>query len=176
MRMARPAFSMVELIVVLVLLGLMAATITLRLHSPLYLARINDFKESMAAYDRLTRRICLEQDRPVRLWVDLSEGRIERRSADGGNELGTALQLPHGLKLIALRVGRDEIVAGRYVIPFSRRGLCTTYGLCIEAREGDRHWLVISGLTGQTLEPEEDLDVREMFLADPATPGGFNPR
>lgn len=170
----RRGFSMVELIVVLLLLGLMAAAITLRLQSPLYLARIKEFKEDMTAYDRLTRKSCLEQNRAARLWIDLTAGRIERRSIDGTVEYGTSLQLPRDLKIVTLRIGRQDVIAGRFIIPFSRWGLSPTYGLCVEASEGDRHWLVLSGLTGQPVEPQEDVDVRDIFLSKPSPPDGLN--
>lgn len=44
-------------------------------------------------------------------------------------------------------------------------GLTPTYGLLLEGPAGRRQWILVAGLTGETLEPETEDDVRAVLAA-----------
>lgn len=163
----RSAFTLVELMVVLVIISITAATVTLRLEGPLRRATTEDVLQRIAAFDLRTRTLARGHDLELSITVDLARGELSRTSAaDEHEELGSTLALPPDYRLaVAVVAGHPEATVGRVAVPCSRLGLTPSYAVCLEDRDGRRHWLLVAGLTGQTHGMESDGEVHEIFAA-----------
>jgi len=173
----RDAFSLVELIAVLVIVSLVAASVSLRLSGPVRRAAMDDLAGRLAAFDRRARVSARRHDRDMQMAFDLSRGEVSWAAVgDAGGTSHTArgaspVAMPRGCRLAALVVaggasaaGRKTTV-GRAVVRVSRRGLSPTYAVCIETQRGERTWLLAAGLTGEVTRIDDDAQVREVFAA-----------
>jgi len=160
------AFSLVELTVVLLIVGLAAAAVALRVRGPLRQAVARDLAGQVAQFDHLTRTQARALDRPLALAVELNRGRLRRTDPESGQVLGPALELPAGCTIAALRLpGEPRATAGEVLLHYSRRGLSTTYALCLEDVARVRHWLLVAGLTGQVETEIEEREVERIVEA-----------
>ncbi len=158
----RSAFSLIELTVVLLILAISAAAVTLRIQRPLGTARMRDLTDAIGHFDRLTRVSAQEQDRPLRIVADLSEGTL-RRTDDRGRSLETRpLRVPKGFEIRRALVRGRETERGEVIIPCSRRGLTPSYALLVVGG-GRQQWVVVAGLTGELVEVGSEKQVREIL-------------
>ncbi len=159
----RSAFSLIELTVVLLILAISAAAVALRIHEPLGRARLDELVAEIGEFDALTRRYARENDRSVRLLVDLGAGRMGRSDEGGGEELGRSLELPGRARIARLWIGEREIGIGAASIGCSRRGLTPSYAMVLEDEAGRKRWILVAGLSGQVIELESDEEVRNVL-------------
>lgn len=163
--MRRRAFSLVELAAVLVILAITAAAMTLHVRTPLRRLGLRGCLDAVTDFDRLARVTAREQDRPLRLVVELAEGRLRRTDVDGREDLGPPLVLPEGYRLAAVRLGARALRSGVVTLSCSRRGLGSTYALQIEGPDDETRWLVFAGLTGRPMETDAAAEVEAVFGA-----------
>lgn len=162
--MKTSAFSLTELTVVLLIVAIVAGAVALRVQGPLGRAQVNDVVGAVASFARTTRAAAREQDRPMRLVVDLSAGTL-RRTDDHGRAIGgPALTLPDGFSVHRLLLERQDVTASDVAIPCSRRGLMPTCGLEFRGR-GQRQWVVVAGLTGELVQVDSEQEARKIVAA-----------
>lgn len=156
-------FTLIELTAVLLILGVAAAAVTLRMQGPMCNARMKDVIDEIGAFDQLTRTYAREHDRPVRLVVNLSAGRLSRQDEGEAEELGTALELPEGYRIARLRVRGEDLWSGRVSVRCSEWGLTPTYAMRIDGPSGKSRWVVIAGLTGELVRAEDEDELRDII-------------
>jgi prepilin-type N-terminal cleavage/methylation domain-containing protein len=160
----RRGFSLIEVAVVILILGIMAGVVTLRLAGPLGKANLDTILAEAGSMDHLTRTAARQQGRPVQLVIDLAEQSLRTKGTDGA-DLGPAYLLPSGYRLAKLYLGNHTSYSGQTAILCSRLGQTATYGLQLEAPSGQRRWLLVAGLTGQTVECENEADLQGIMDA-----------
>ena len=155
---ARRAFTLIELIAVLVIAGLLAASVTLKLQGPLARAGLGDLVSELQAFDARSRVLARRHDRSVRVEVDLSRGELRRTDAETRAELGAVLKLPPGYAVARFLLAGEDLGTGRATLPVSRQGRSPSYALCLEDAKGRRRWLLAAGLSGEVtvLDGEDD--------------------
>jgi prepilin-type N-terminal cleavage/methylation domain-containing protein len=166
----RRGFSLIEVAVVVLILGIMAGAVTLRMAGPLNKANLDTITAEAGSFDHLARTTAREQNRPVRLVVDMGEPSL-RAAGEDGQSLGPAYILPSGCKLAKLYLGNQTFYSGQTAIQCSRLGHTATYGLEIETSNSQRRWLLVAGLTGQIVECENEAEIRGILDAAAATRG-----
>ncbi len=167
MSLRRNAFSLIELTVVLLILGIGAAAAALRIAGPMRNARTDDVVDQVRQFDHVTRQWALAHNRPARLVVDLSTGRLSRTDAEG-RELGSEpLALPGNVAIAELHVRGRRMGVGQVSISCSPAGRTPTYGIVLEETGGRRRRLIFAGLTGEFTE----IDDPEVFGAILAAAG-----
>jgi prepilin-type N-terminal cleavage/methylation domain-containing protein len=157
-------FTLVELAAVVLLLGLVAAGVTLRLNDPLRRAGLDGAVVELEAFDHATRTAARQQDRPLRMVFDLDSGVVRRTDAKG-RSAGAAARLPDGYAFERFRVAGKEVHSGRVSVTCSRQGLTPTYAFALEAPGHVRRWRVVAGLSGQVMEGEDEAHVRKTFAS-----------
>ena len=167
--MQRRAFTLVEVAVVILIMGIMAGAVTLRLASPMHRAGLATAVAEIGSFDHLTRTQAREADRPMRLVIDLAEGRL-LRTTEEGDPLGTTFALPSGYRLARLLVADRTIYSGSTSLCCSRLGATPTYAVLVEAPDGQKRWVLVAGLTGQTMESDDEKEVQGIL--DAARPRG----
>jgi prepilin-type N-terminal cleavage/methylation domain-containing protein len=143
-------FTLIELVAVLVILGLVAASVTLRLQGPLARATMSDLTGEVQAFDARSRHLARTQDRPVRIEVDLAAGEVRRTDPETREALGSTLTVPPGYTVTRVLTAGEDAGAGQATIHVSRQGRSASYALCLTDAEGRRAWIVTAGLSGES--------------------------
>ena len=146
-------FSLIELTVVLLVLAILAAVVAIKLEGPAGQARMTDVADRIAAMDSTVRGIAETRDKPLRLVIDLDEGRLH--ATDGRNDVGSPCVLPDRFCIGAVRTRDGERNAGTVDIPVSRLGLTPTYAVRLEGPGGRKQWILVAGLSGERVEIDE---------------------
>ncbi len=162
--MRSPAFTLVELAAVILILGIVAGAVALRLNDPLRRAGIEGVLTEFEGFNHLARTAAREQDRPLRMVFDLDAGAV-RRTDERGRSAGTEIALPDGYHLARLVVAGKESYSGRVSVTCSRQGLTPTYAIQVEAPGKVRTWLLVAGLSGQAMRTSDEDAIRETFEA-----------
>jgi prepilin-type N-terminal cleavage/methylation domain-containing protein len=166
----RRAFSLVELTVVLLILAIMAGAVAVSARGPLRKVGIERTVDEIIAFDRLTRQYARQQDRAIRLLVDLSAGELRRTDEEGRGELGEPLRLASGYSVARLRLAGQDIASGQVAISCSALGLTPTYAVLLEGAGGRRQWVLVAGLSGQIVGTGDDKETENILAMLEARP------
>ena len=167
--MRRSGFSLVELTMVLLILGLVSAAVALNVRAPAAQVGMKACVDDVVAFDRLTRTMACELDRPLRLVVDLGAGQLRRTDERGGAEEGRILTIPSGYRLTDLRLAGRSVPGGA-ALNCSARGLMPTYAVLVEGPGGVKQWVLLAGLTGQEWKPKDEREVQDILRTIEAWP------
>ena len=163
--MRRRAFSLIEITAVILVLAIIAGSVTLRMAATVQRARMEDVVGRIEQFDRLARVHVREHDRPLRLVVNISAGTIRRTDPRGRDEPCPPLVLPDGYRIARLLVKGQAAASGSVSITCSRLGLTPSYALGLEGPAGQRKWLLAAGLSGQFVEPGSEEKTRNILAA-----------
>jgi prepilin-type N-terminal cleavage/methylation domain-containing protein len=161
----RRAFSLIEVTLVVLILAITAGAVALGVRSPIHRLGLDQCVDEIVAFDRLTRVYAREQDRPVRLMVDLDGGQFRRTDERAVEELGQALVLPSGYRVARLLLLDRTIGSGGVALSYSALGLAPTYAILVEGPGGRRRWMLVAGLTGQVRECGDEEEVSNILAA-----------
>ncbi len=158
-------FTLLEMLVVITILGILATGVAWSLRGPLMTARAENAAEQFLAVDRLMRDHSQRFARPVVLALDLDRGRIQ--SGDLQGTRNSASSSMNGIPVDCVLTAEECVECGTIEIPFDARGQSPTYALRLRTTHDRSRWIVVLGITGQTLRVEEaEIDgIREMLRA-----------
>lgn len=160
--MRRTEFTMVELMAVVLILGILAASVALRIHGPLRNARMRDVADAVARFDQATRLAARRQGRPMRIVMDLGDRSLQRAQADGRASGALPLRLGGEYRPQALLIDGQFVGTGRHYVLCSAMGLTPSYALLLDGA-GRRRWVVVAGLTGQIFEVESEQQAKHIL-------------
>ena len=163
--MRREGFSLIEMTIVLLILGIAAGAVALRMHGPMRRAQLADVVDQVTHFDRLARTHAREHDRPLRLVVDLATGRLWRTDERGVQDGFPPLALPERYRIARLVVRNQDVTYGSVSLTCSRRGLTPSYALLLTGPGGQSKWIVVAGLTGQHVEVDSEDAVKKILAA-----------
>jgi len=165
----RQAFTMLELVAVLLIMSVIAGAVTWSLQPAYGASQWRDAAEKLAYFDRLTRHAAVRSDHPMRMIIDLNEQRVTREViADDDSQARDAfthqmIRLPRGVSIAQVWLGDERVAFGSAEIHCSAKGQTPSYGLLIEDADGNRHVQVVAGVTGQIVAVQEEWQVDELF-------------
>jgi prepilin-type N-terminal cleavage/methylation domain-containing protein len=155
------AFTLIEVMVVLLVVSIAAGAVTLCLAGPKRRAELDDVVGGVVQFDLLARQYALRHGKAVQLVFDLDGGKLLRVPGPKAREAEfPQYALPGGCRLAALVLAERKVTRGRAAIWCSDRGLTPTYAVRIDARVG-RRWVVLAGLTGQATEFGDDTEIEQ---------------
>jgi prepilin-type N-terminal cleavage/methylation domain-containing protein len=158
--MSRRGFSLVELMAVLLIMGIIAGAVALRIQNPLRKARMADVMGSLEQLDRSTRHAARQQGQAMRVLFDHAAGTV-RRTDDQGRPAGSGeVVLPDGYAVEHLLVAGQDITTGAAVVRCTPMGVTPTYALLLNAG-GRRQWIIVAGLTGQFVQAQDEREARQ---------------
>lgn len=157
------AFTLIELTLVLLILGIVAAAVGLNWHGPARTARFKDAVAQVAEFDRLSRAYARQNDKPLRMVLDAEGKHLERIDANG-EPLGMPLELGSDVQTGKLVVAGDNGATAK-TVPYSSHGFTPSYAMLLEGPAERKTWLVVAGLTGLTLETDDDNYVEKILAA-----------
>jgi len=151
----RRAFSMLELIAVVVMIGLISAMAMLSVGGQLDQVRLNRASQSIANADRKEREASRQSPTPGGLSIDRVKQRL--RFSNSKHTLSLDARLKLG-EIIVSPVSMD-----RGSITFAQSGQSPTYAIEMKSRRGASQWIVIVGMTGQTWLTDDTAEVRSLM-------------
>lgn len=154
----RSAFTIVELAAVMALLAILTSAVAMTLRPSLDQARQNAFVRRIGALDSRLRDQARRQNRLLVLAIDIEEGEVFHEDSDGKTR---AIRLGNSVRIDQFRMADKSVDAGQVRISISPLGRSDSYALRLRGSSGRKQWLVVFGLTGQTLTFDEDLDADE---------------
>jgi prepilin-type N-terminal cleavage/methylation domain-containing protein len=166
----RSAFTLIELMAVLVLVGLVSATAMLRFGATTHRAQFEWSLERVMAADRLLRTHSVTCGQPGHLEFEIGTGRLERvfgakRDAAPPVELGAKFRITRFL------AGQRHGETGKVEVAYSPEGHSETFAIEIEGPGDQSAWILFAGLTGQTRRLEDRRDVERILeVLRPAGP------
>jgi len=171
----RGAFTLIEVMAVVALLGLIAGATAWSLADDAQRYALQDVVDRLSHADRMTRMASRRLGEPCRLRFDLDTQQVRRI---GKNEHAShTLNIPAGFRIDrivtphivddvgrATRSGISKRETGRIDIAFSTGGHSISYAVrVIGEADNQGTWLVVSGLSGQlTLDHEQD-EIENLF-------------
>jgi prepilin-type N-terminal cleavage/methylation domain-containing protein len=166
----RRAFTLVETMVAVIILGLLAAAVTWSFRAPLRRARMAEAIEQVKYLDASSRAFARRFGRNVEIVYDVSEGTLERRENGRPDAtFRTAIASPFRIQAVRTR-GRTEEYA-EAAIAVSPLGISQTYAVKLAGPEAQR-WLVVTGLGGEILTLADDAQVEAIFAKIAPSPLG----
>lgn len=157
------AFTLLELLVVLAIMGLLAAVAVIRLQGPLRDARMDDVVQRIAFTDGQVRFYSQRFACPTRLVYDLDENSVYAESdmSDGVRHFHFAL--PDTLRVARVRTVRGDSGRGKTTIEVTSDGHTPTYAVRLDSSDQRTRWLLFAGLTGQVIRLKAEADVQELL-------------
>jgi prepilin-type N-terminal cleavage/methylation domain-containing protein len=166
----RRAFTLVETMVAVIILGLLAGAVTWSFRAPLRRARMAEAIEQVKYIDASSRAFARRFGRNVEVVYDVSEGTMERReSARADASFRTVIASPFRIEAVRTR-GRTEEY-GEAAIAVSPLGVSQTYAVKLAGPEAQR-WVVVTGLGGEILTLADDAQVEAIFAKVAQPPRG----
>lgn len=164
------AFTLIEVMVVLVLAAVLTTAVAVALTSPARAAQAKDAAERVEAFDRLVREHAKTAGAPQAIVFDLNRGTVRRGETatdeTGAQEPGPVLQLPGQFRIERLLLPNGPVLSGEVRVPVSARGQTPSYALLLtERRQQKGHWLAFAGLTGQMTEVRDAAEAEQLFAA-----------
>jgi prepilin-type N-terminal cleavage/methylation domain-containing protein len=169
-RPRRSAFTLIELMTVLVLIGLISATAVLRFGGSSQRAQFEWSLQRLTASDALLRTHGATSGNPGTLEFEIGTGHLERvcgakREASSGLELGVGVRITR-----FLAAGRHAEM-GKVEVTYDPYGDSETFAIEVEGPNNQSTWILFAGLTGQTRRFEDRRDVERILeLVRPAGP------
>ncbi|MEX2672291.1 MAG: type II secretion system protein [Phycisphaeraceae bacterium] len=176
--MRRRAFTMVEMLAVVVLLGIIAAGTAWSLADNAQQRSHADLVAQLDHADEMARAAAARLGRPCILRIDLDQQRVQRvveTQDDQHAAQTTTVRFPHRIEsvMVAGAQRHAALVESRSVaITYSTAGLSPSYAVRI-VTSGETEqtlWLLVAGLTGQAMVMDNEDEIRDIF--ETLTPGG----
>lgn len=146
-RRTRTGFTLLEVLLVCVLLGIVSGVVLWSVRGRITAARLSQACEQLEGADQLARRVARNSAERVTLRFRGTDNQIEIRRGERRQKL---LRLPGGISLSGVRFGR-RASRRRGDLEVSRLGQSASYAVALRTEADTERWLVISGLSGQSI-------------------------
>ncbi len=154
----RTAFTLVELMAVVVLMGVVALSVGYSVRPSLAAARQANAVQRLRAVDRMIREQCVQKDSARELWIT-GLSRLELRNPETGESRLLEAQVPIRRILTSTSESVGEAVGLRY----RPDGSSPTYALELGTPAIASRYLLFIGGSGQVLELNHEPAVQELL-------------
>lgn len=175
--MTRCAFTLIEVMAVVVLLGLLAGTVAWTMASQADRATLDDAIGRIAHADRMARLAADRTGEACVLRVDLAEGRLWRESVgiDGEPTRSHPVGVPGGFAVDRVIVAGPTADAGDLFAPgqvidigtvgiaIAPPGRGPTYAVRLRSSDPTARWLVFAGLSGQMTVIDDEQQAQQLM-------------
>lgn len=168
-RSDRVGFTLIEIMLVITIIGLIAATVTIRLSSLTRGARFEWAIGHAMSLDASARVYAKTHDRPVALQFELGTNQLQR--AFGKSQADRReLSLGDSVTIRRLVSQAKDSSSGKATVDYSREGRSQTYAIEIvgHGKSAQSVWLLFVGATGQVERQESEFEVVRLSKATKA--------
>ncbi|MBI1368403.1 MAG: prepilin-type N-terminal cleavage/methylation domain-containing protein [Planctomycetes bacterium] len=161
--MHRRAFSLIEVMTVLVIIAITAAAVMMRPMGWFTAAKLDDAIGRVTFMDQMTRQAARRSGKAFEVTFDLREGAIERREiGEGAISAGShRVALPDGYVMRKVIVNGDNAVTVRY----TSDGDADSFAIEIAGSDGISTWVLIAGLSGQVTRMAHEQEVTHVLAS-----------
>ncbi len=175
--MTRCAFTLIEVMAVVVLVGLLAGAAALSLAGQARYRTTQDVIDTLQSVDRNARFAAMRLGGTTRIRYDLSNQQVYNETTDdtGSSTRSPAVAFPVEYRIdrvlvsdVSATSGASRSTTGRALdygtidIELSPAGRSTTYAVRL-SHEENKHWLIFAGLTGQVTQTDDEKEVNNLF-------------
>jgi prepilin-type N-terminal cleavage/methylation domain-containing protein len=161
MTMLRRAFTIIELLAVLVLMALLAGSAVYAFGFELRSARLADASGQIRDLDQMTRRLASGTGAPTSMVIQPYKGRLFRRDLSGRTSQPVALS--RRIRIDRVLVAGHEATRSDVRIDFMKDGSSSSYALRLSAPDQTPRWIVVAGLGGEVTQTSDDKQVEHIF-------------
>ena len=159
----RRGFTLLELLVVLVIISLLAASVQVVFKSPLQSIRVRHAIEQLSAADALLRHECRQYRREGTIEFDCDQQTMTLQSDNGIAPKSIAIR---GLLAVHSPTGQHA----NWATKVDRWGRSETYSIQIGNPRKNK-WILCAGISGQVMEDQSESEIQT--LLDGLTPSDF---
>lgn len=141
------AFTMIELVVVMIILGILAALVVNSVGGVMDRHQLARAVETIERFDARARRDARTHRLPTEVVIDRTRGRLTVVSADRSDP---TYRLPRQVKIKEIRMRRRKVVVGQVEVDINSFGQSPSYAMHLQRGESSR-WLVVLGFSGQVI-------------------------
>lgn len=146
----REAFTLIEILVVLLLLAVLAGISVVSLGGTVRSAQIQDLTRQIIQCDHLLRQQARQVGRPLQLTFDLEAGRIARvDSAISAQAAPFVLPTPAKLERVVIAADNADESLAMPTLRCSAQGRTASYAVLVTVSPDDHLWLLMAGLSGE---------------------------
>ena len=159
-RRIRSGFTLVEMLIVVTVIGLIAATATVRLSAAAQRAK---FQHAISRFERVDSRLrkhAFERSKACQMQIDVGTGQLQL-AFENHREV-TAIDLADA-EISRFVAPTRETSSGRVNVDYAPDGTSETFAVELSPHNGEPIWLFFAGLTGQMTHMEEERDVQELL-------------
>lgn len=153
------AFTLIEMIVVLAIMGMLAAVVVVSLRGPLQAGRLQSACEQIVMVDRQLRQRNVKNDRPLEMTIDLKTSELKTIDLEGSDTLARSVKFGHSIRIDRFVSADRQADYGLVSVRYGKQGQSPTYAVRISSGSGLHQWLLFAGLTGKVywIENEEEI-------------------
>ena len=167
------AFTLIEMTVVVVLIGMLTAAVIMSFAAPVQKVRARGAVEMVRSLDESARTQARRSGASAQIVIDLSARTLARR--DGAGKVVFEAALPSGFEIDRVRSDTEDRSSAEAVITCSPLGLTRTYAVHLIGPGLDQ-WLMFAGLSGEASVVKDEATLDSIFLARAPSAGGHDPR
>lgn len=168
-RCAQLGFTLIELSVCLVVMGLLATATAVSLRGTEKMRRVEDVVDQLRTIDQMARTSAVRFDRGTALRFDVEAGFVTRTDQNGASQEAVRWELPDGITIDGVRLQGHEWADRQVEVRYMPAGYSTTYAVGIQSVGGEVTYCMIAGLTGQMSRVDTREHVDAIFDALPET-------
>ncbi len=154
----RRAFTLIELVVVMIVLALLSSLVVFSLRGTMDHHQLSRAVETFEIFDARARRDARSAQAQVLATIDRNRGRL----TVGDRRDGATYHLPRQVEIAEIRLRRGSAVGSSMSIDVGRQGQTPTYAVCFQRGKTSR-WLVVLGLSGQVIALDDQEEVDEIL-------------
>jgi len=159
----RRGFTLIEIAVLIVIVGLLAVAVSIRSAGWFRSARIQDIVSQLNNFDRQARSYTKRFNRAVRLEFDLDQGTIVRVDPATQQPMTHRIQLPRGFAIKQVSTVTGQIHSGQVTIPCSTAAHTPTYAVSISGPNRQSRQILVVGTTGQMVLLNHEREISNTF-------------
>ena len=158
----RRAFTLIETLVVVVLLGIISTAAGLTFRSSLQSASATDAIAQIKYLDSTSRQRAVRFNQPVQFIFDLTNSSLSRREGGKRNDESFTASLPRGSSIDQINIAGQSTFNGEISLNCSPTGLTNSYAIHLIGPNFDQ-WLLFAGLTGQMTLIKNEETVQDIL-------------
>ena len=159
----KTAFTLIELLAVLVLMALLAAVVGFSLSGARNLASRAEVIDRIRAFDTNARAAAEHSPSPLSLVFNLSNRRVVVQDDGRQHSIGSTLVLPDTFAIGEVRVLGQTITNGSIAVPLSRRGTSPSYAFSVIGMSDNKERFLVIGLTGETISVPDEQHLQNIL-------------